>query len=69
MNLPSKRPGGPGKAACLLASLLAGLWAIMMSMGLLAAEVHAAEVAQGDVGKAGYASLLPGLPPAGPVRV
>jgi len=39
----------------LLAGLTAGIWAILGSASLFAAaEVHAAEVAQGDVGKAGY---------------
>ena len=53
MKLPPIRTG-PARAGT-LASLLAGLVALLASTGLYAAaEVHAAEVAQGDVGKAGY---------------
>ena len=49
-----RRTGPPGRSAGLLSRIAIGMAVILSSTSLLAAEVHAAEVAQGDVGKAGY---------------
>jgi nitrite reductase (NO-forming)/hydroxylamine reductase len=60
MKLSSKWPGsrraGPtARLTGLLASLLVGVWATLSSVSAFAAaEVHAAETAQGDIGKAGF---------------
>ena len=55
-NWPARRPPAQSaRLAKLLASLVAGIWALFgPASSFAAAEVHAAEVAQGDVGRAGY---------------
>lgn len=56
MKLPTESPGRRHHGGIRrLLGLLSGIMALAASTGLYAAaEVHAAEVAQGDVGKAGY---------------
>jgi nitrite reductase (NO-forming)/hydroxylamine reductase len=49
-----RRAGSRVRPANLLTRIALGMAAVFCSTSLLAAEVHAAEVAQGDVGKAGY---------------